>query len=376
MVRWVRTADELEAFARELAQSGVLALDSESDSLHHHRAKVCLVQIAGDAGVQALVDPLALRELAPLGPLLADPAVLKVLHGADYDVTTLKRDFGFQFAGIFDTMIAARFLGLPEVGLQAVARVELGVELSKGSQKDDWSRRPLTPVQETYALADVQHLIPLQARLAARLQSLGRLGWVLEESAAVAALEPARTGSDPLAWQKVKGVRRLSRRQLALFQALYAWREALAAATDIPSYKLLSSETLFTLAETSPPGLSDLGAIRGISPRIRQKSGEIVRVLREAHALPEDALPVLPTAPRPLVSDATRARVDALRRWRTAVGASLGLDVSVVLPQRLLDKVAEQAPRSLDALQRVEGLRQWRVATFGPDLLREVVRVA
>ncbi len=376
MIRWVRTADELDAFASELSKSRVLALDSESDSLHHHRAKVCLVQIAGDAGPQALVDPLAVRDLAPLGPLLADPSILKVLHGADYDVTTLKRDFGFRFASIFDTMIAARFLGLPEVGLQAMARAELGVELSKASQKDDWSRRPLNPVQEAYALADVQHLIPLQARLAAKLEALGRLGWVLEESAAVAALEPARSGSDPLAWQKVKGLRRLSRRQLALFQGLYAWRESVAVATDIPSYKLLSNETLFTLAETSPPTISDLGAVRGISPRIRQKSSEIVRVLREAHALPEDALPVLPSAPRPQVSDATRARVDALRAWRTTEGARRALDVSVVLPQRLLDKVAEQAPRSRDALQQVEGLRQWRIDAFGPDLLREVSRVA
>src|SRR4029453_5331053 len=111
------------------------------------------------------VDPLAGEDMSALAPLLADPGIVKILHGADYDVTTLKRDFGFRFASLFDTMIAARFLGLPEVGLQAVARAELGVELSKESQKDDWSRRPLTPVQEAYALADVQHLIPLHTRL-------------------------------------------------------------------------------------------------------------------------------------------------------------------------------------------------------------------
>jgi ribonuclease D len=352
-----------------------VAIDSESDSLHHHRAKVCLVQIAGDRGQEALVDPLRLTDLSPLGPLLADADVVKVLHGADYDVTTLKRDFGFTFAALFDTMIASRFLGLPEVGLQAVARAELGIELSKDSQKDDWSRRPLTPVQEAYALADVQHLIRLHAHLVDKLQSLGRLAWVTEEGAAVAAMEPARTGSDPLAWQKVKGVRRLSRRQLAVFRAVHAWREELAASTDIPSYKLLMNETLLTLAEQPPATSNDFVKMRGISPRIRQRSEDIVRAIREAQALPDSALPLLATAPRPQVSDATRARVDALRTWRAAEATRLAVDVSVVLPQRLLDRVAERAPRSLDDLAEIEGLRKWRIDTFGPDLLREVGKV-
>jgi ribonuclease D len=369
MTRWVRTAGELEGFVGELQGSAAIALDSESDSLHHHRAKVCLVQVGAGPGKEALVDPLAVQDMSALGPILADPAVVKILHGADYDVTTLKRDFGFRFASLFDTMIAARFLGLPEVGLQAVARAELGVELSKDSQKDDWSRRPLTPVQEAYALADVQHLIPLHTQLGEKLAAAGRLSWVAEECAAVAALEPARKGSDPEAWQKVKGVRRLTRRQLSTFRALHAWREDLAAATDIPSYKLLSNETLFTLAEEKPGGLIDLGRVRGLSPRIRQKGADILRLLRESWERPESDLDVLPTTPRPVVSDATRARVDALRAWRTAEAVRLKIDVSVVLPQRLLDRVAESAPATLGELALVGGLRQWRVETFGVAML-------
>src|SRR5712691_4257261 len=164
MTPWIRTTAELSELAGSLAGRRAIALDTESDSLHHHREKVCLVQIGVEEGGW-LVDPLAARDLSPLAPLLADPAMVKVLHGADYDVTTLKRDFGFSFAGLFDTMIAARFLGLPEIGLQAVAKAELGVAISKDSQKDDWSRRPLTPTQEAYALADVHSLLALRGRL-------------------------------------------------------------------------------------------------------------------------------------------------------------------------------------------------------------------
>jgi len=177
---WIRTPRELADVAVSLAGSRAIALDSESDSLFHYFEKVCLLQLAGENGLGVLIDTLALKDLSPLAPLFADPAVTKVLHGADYDVTTLKRDFGFRFAGLFDTMIAARFLGLPAVGLQAVAREELGVELSKDLQKDDWSRRPLSPAQEAYALSDVRHLLELHGRLAQRLAEKGRLEWVLE----------------------------------------------------------------------------------------------------------------------------------------------------------------------------------------------------
>ena len=200
---WIRTREELGRLAESLAGCAALALDTESDSLHHHVEKVCLVQLATDRGQARLVDPLALADLSALAPAMADPRMVKVLHGADYDVTTLKRDFGFRFAGLFDTMIAARFLGRPQIGLQALAQSELGVALSKDSQRDDWSRRPLTPTQEAYALADVAHLLRLRARLADELRQLGRLAWVEEESAVVAALEAARRGRDPEAYQRV-----------------------------------------------------------------------------------------------------------------------------------------------------------------------------
>jgi ribonuclease D len=126
---WIRTSEALAEFARSLAGCRSIGVDTESDSLHHHFDKVCLVQIATDRGEAILVDTLAVRDLSPLGPALADPGLVKILHGADYDVTTLKRDFGFTFASLFDTMIAARFLGMPEIGLAAVAQAELGVTL-------------------------------------------------------------------------------------------------------------------------------------------------------------------------------------------------------------------------------------------------------
>jgi len=356
-----------------------LALDSESDSLHHHREKVCLIQAGDGSGGGWLIDPLAAPDLAPLGRVLADPAVVKVLHGADYDVVTMKRDFGFSFAALFDTMIAARFLGLPAVGLQAIAREELGVELSKDSQRDDWSRRPLTPRQEAYALADVAHLHVLHERLSSRLREKGRLSWVQEECDMVAALPPSRRrqGDD---YQGVKGARKLTPRQLALLREAFAWREAVADRTDIPSFKIMGTDALLALAQRPPKDLRHLEKLRGevadlrsISPRLlREQGAELMEGLARAQALPEAELPRLPpSTPRPVVDEPTRQRGAALKAWRTLKAAELQVDVSVVLPQRLLDKVAELAPRGVDELERIEGLRRWRIAEFGPELVKE-----
>jgi ribonuclease D len=370
MTNWVRTPEALARLAESLSGSAALALDTESDSLHHHVEKVCLVQLATDRGDACLVDPLALRDLSPLAPVMADPRVIKVLHGADYDVTTLKRDFGFRFAGLFDTMIAARFLGRPQIGLQALAQAELGVALSKESQRDDWSRRPLTATQERYALADVSHLLVLQARLAGELSQLGRLAWVEEESGAVAALEPARRGRDPEAYQRVKGMRRLSRRQQAVLREAHGWRETLAEATDVPAFKLLSSEALLEIAERAPRTATELGKVRGLSPRVKSRGDELLAAIGRALDLPEADLPRLsPPAPRPVVSEAVRQRIDSLRAWRAKAAAGLAVDVSVVLPQRLLERLAHAAARDVEALREIDGLRRWRVEAFGAELV-------
>jgi ribonuclease D len=251
-----------------------------------------------------------------------------------------------------------------------MAQAELGVTLSKESQRDDWSRRPLTPKQEAYALADVSHLLPLQARLADELRRRGRLAWVVEESDAVAALEPARRGRDPEAYQKVKGVRRLSRRQQAVLREVHGFREDLAEATDVPAFKLLSSEAMIELAERTPRTPDELASVRGLSPRARGRSADLLKAVERALAMPEAELPRLgPAPPRPAVSEEVRKRIEALRAWRTKEAARLAVDGSVVLPQRLLERLAQAAPREVGALGEIAGLRRWRVDAFGADLV-------
>jgi len=351
-----------------------VALDSESDSLHHYFEKVCLVQVASDREEPCLIDPLQLETLDALAPVIADPAIVKVFHGADYDVTTMKRDFGLRFAGVFDTMIASRFVGTTQFGLQAVLAAEFGVDLSKARQKDDWSRRPLAPAQEAYALADVAHLLPLHDRLVERLEGLGRLSWVREECAVVAALEPARRREDPDSYQKMKGARGLTRRSLAALRELATWREERAASADVPAFKILSSETLVALAALRPRTAAALADVKGLSRGLRGDPAPLLDAVARAEAVPEAELPVIRRDTAPIVDDSVRRSIARLREWRALEAAKLGLDISLVLPQRLLDRVAERAPRTVADLREVEGLREWRVEALGAGMLAALNR--
>jgi ribonuclease D len=367
--RWIRTADQLDDLVDDLGGCRALGLDTEADSLHHYTEKVCLIQLTAFGGASWLVDPLALRDLSPLGQILADESVLKVVHGGDNDVSSLRRDFGFTFRTMFDTSIAARLLGETELGLQALVRNELAVELSKGSQRDDWSKRPLTAKQEDYALADVAHLMALAAGLTRRLATAGRTEWAREEFAALASLPPAEKRTGPDEFRRIKGSAKLPRRQQAVLRELYLWREQRAAAADRPPFKIVGPEILLALAERVPATLDDDARALSAYPRQADQAEVVFAAITRGLGLPEAELPAREPGDRPAFAASARRRVDALRAWRTEQAACSRLDPSVVLPQRLIDRLAVAEPRTLAELAAIEGMRQWQVGEWGPALL-------
>jgi ribonuclease D len=192
---------------------------------------------------------------------------------------------------------------------------------------------------------------------------------VLEEGEAVAGLEPARRRRDPDAFLAIKGASRLPRRALAVLRELHAWRERRAEKDDRPPFKILTNEALLALAQQPPASARELAASRWLPARLKRDAGELFAAVETARAVPESALPFVPVRQRPLVPPALRRRIEALRDWRSAEGARLGLDPAVVLPQRLLERVAEAAPGDPTGLEAVEGLRRWRVRCFGPALV-------
>jgi len=370
---WIRTPEELDALVVSLGRTRTLSIDTEADGLHHYPVKLCLVQVADDRGRGHLVDPLALPTLEPLGQFFADAGVVKVLHAADNDLGYLKRLFGFSVANIFDTAIAARFLGVTSLSLDGLLRDFIGVDPGPSRQKDDWSKRPLRPAQETYALNDVLHLIPLRERLLEALRAKGRDLWVEEECALIATMPAPEKAADPDAYMKLKGAKDLDGHGLAVLRELHQARETLAIKVDRPPFMILGNEVLVALAVLKPRDSNSILTVKGCTINVVRRAGEaILAAVERGLAVPDSDLPVRRPAPRPRVSGAVQRRSEALRAWRVEAAKLVELDAGVIFPQRLIDRLANDPPRDLDALARVEGVGLWRADLFGAELLRRL----
>jgi ribonuclease D len=321
---------------------------------------------SGDAW---LVDPIALADLGPLASVFTTPSTVTVLHAGDNDLVQLKRR-GFAFAGLFDTSIAARFLGAKALGLDVLLTTYLGVELPPSRQRDDWSRRPLSDAQRRYAEADVLHLFALKARLTEELARVGRLAWVQEECAALAAQPAVERVVDPNAFARLKGARELPPQNLAMLRELYDLREQLARTMDRPPFKILAEETLVRLAQTPPDDLAALALIPGCTPKVIGRWGEaVLAAVARGRAMPDDALPMLERSPRLRIPGSAARRIEALRQWRTEAAPRFGLEPGLLLPNRLITTVALAAPRDADTLATLDGVRRWRAETFGREII-------
>jgi ribonuclease D len=348
---------------------GEVALDTEGDSLHHYPERLSLIQLAVASGDVWLVDPLALGDLGPLASVFTAPSVVTVLHAGDNDLVHLKRR-GFGFAALFDTSIAARFLGAKALGLDVLLATYLGVELPPSRQRDDWSRRPLSEAQRRYAESDVLHLFALKRRLTEELERIGRLAWVEEECAALAAQPAVERVVDPNAFARLKGARDLPARNLAILRELHELREQLARTTDRPPFKIIAEETLVRLAQTPPDDPAALATIPGCTPKVIARWGEaIMAAVDRARAIPDDALPTLERPPRLRVPGIAARRIEALRQWRTEAAPRFGLEPGLLLPNRLITTVALAAPRDTGSLAALDGVRRWRAETFGSEIV-------
>lgn len=364
---WIQSPADLGALVRDLAGVPAVALDTEADSLHHYPERLCLIQAADPEGRVFFLDPLALPDLEPLRAICADPATVKVFHSAENDLAHFKRRFGFAFANIADTAVAARFLGARELGLDTLLGRHLGVALPKSQQKADWARRPLTPAQEAYAAEDVRHLVRLRDRLLADLRALGREAWLTEECEALAALPIPERPLEADGSRRLRGASRLDPRGRAVLKALHARREAWARAERRPPFKVLSPDTLVALAAARPQSRGALAGIPGLSPRLVERYGEgilesVARGLAEPLVEPARAR-------RPIVPPAVQQRAAALKRWRAAAAERAGLDPGVLLPQRLIDVLAAAPPADVPALAAMPGVRRWRAEAFGAEIL-------
>ncbi len=368
-VRYIETKAELNELSGELRGAELVAADSEAAGFHRYHDRLCLLQLS-TRHETVLVDALAVENLGGLADLFANPEREVVFHDADYDLRLLDRDFGVVVRGLFDTKIAAEFLGEPKLGLANVLEKHVGVTLAKKHQRADWAQRPLPTEMLEYAATDTRHLPELRDALRAALLDRGRLAWAEEEFRRQEATRWEPPADEGTAYLRVKGTRDLAPRQLAALRELYAWREARAEAMDRATFRVMSNSALVGLARHMPSSRAELMKVDSLPHTLARRYGsELLEAIEEARSLPASELPERPRPARRAPDPELDARVDRLKAVRDRRAAELELDRGFLMPRSQLELVARAEPANAEALARMPSIRNWQVEALGAGLL-------
>ncbi len=367
----IATSDDIAAAATLAREHGRIGIDTEFMSEGRYRALLCLVQIAVDDDARPegepridLIDPLESdADVAPIAQLLADPAIEVVLHAGRQDVAILRRAWATEITNIFDTQLAAGFVGASaQTGYGNLLGTMLGRRVGKTASYTRWDARPLTAEQLSYAAEDVAHLLELADELQRRLKETGRHGGAREECRR---LESATDERDPLtAWERLPRVGQLDPRARAVARELAAWRERTASEEDRPVGSVLGDPALVELAKRHPSNLGALEQIRGIHPSgIRRRGAAILEAIAEgmkAEPIPRDE-PRGRSEPEdaPLI-----VLAEALLRARSL---EAGLAYELIASRNELELIVA-AVRRHEAEPDVRTLEGWRSELVGADL--------
>lgn len=367
---YIETDEGLRGVVDRLRGEPLIGADTEAAGYHRYFDRLSLVQLSSRTE-NFLIDPQAVRDLSPLGELFSDPAVEKVFHDADYDLRILDRDAHLSIAGLFDTQVAAAFLGERSLGLGNIAEKYLGLKLPKEHQRADWGERPLTEGMKQYAAADTAHLPALRDTLRAALVEKGRLHWAEEEFRRREQTRWEEPDDSREAWMKVKGARDLAPRGMAILRELHAWREGVAREQDRATFRVLGNQGLLEMSANPPGGFAALKNVAGLSEGLAQRRGrEIMAAVEAGLAVPEAELPRWPRSPRWERDPELEARVEALKEARNRRADALELDPGFIMSRAQLEEVGRARPRSTAELAALPGVRNWQVEAIGDALVK------
>ncbi|MDE2510461.1 MAG: ribonuclease D [Elusimicrobia bacterium] len=364
----ITAREHLEEVCADLAKCGRLAFDTESNGFYAYRERVCLIQISSP-DEDFIVDPIAIKDVSALGPLFADPKIEKLFHAGEYDVLCLKRDYGFTFSNLYDTMIAARVLGIKELGLAAAIERHFGIVISKKLQRADWGKRPLTHEMIRYAQGDTHYLMRVADEQKKALIERGRLDDALEAFRDLESLEPNVKTFDPEGYWKLIGRQEVGGTAAAALREVWLYREQQAQSRDRAPFRVMPEELMVRVAQALPETREALAAVKGMSPYILERFGSgLLAAVEKGRSAPPVVRPPAPDKRR--MPDDEWKIFEALRAWRKERAEKDSVEPVVILSTDSLRQVATFACRhDGNPLAPLSDLKKHR---YGEDIRRVV----
>lgn len=364
-IQLIETAEELEKALSALRQADEIAVDTESDSLFVYFTKTCLIQLTADK-TNYVIDPFGIADFSALGEIMADPSILKIFHAAEYDIMCLKRDYGFEICNLFDTMVAARILGKPAIGLGALIEAEFGIHLDKKFQKADWNQRPLSMEMLEYGAGDTIYLSDLKNLLKKELEDVGLMDLAEEDFRRMCHTPAALPEPAPVNWWNVAGTQELWPSEIAALQKLCEFRDLCARRRDLPPFKIMPNQLLMDLAHTRPENETALRRVPGMSVNLMHRYGkDLLAVIASGKSSKRVQMPQLPVKP----PNGILRRRERLKEWRKEKGIKWNVPSDVVLPKDIMQRIAEVGPVNETELRELMSEVPARYERFHKEIL-------
>ena len=366
----IQTEKELDRVVRDLSSQPQIAVDTESNSLFAYQEQVCLIQFSTPEQ-DYLLDPLALPNLATLEPIFMDASIQKVLHGAEYDIMCLRRDFNFTVSNLFDTRVACRTLGWQQSGLSNLLEKVFNLHIDKRFQRANWGKRPLPAEMLDYARYDTHYLLKLRDHLTDELEREDRVAEAHELCQQMTQIEPRENGFDPEGFWRITNAKDLSKRQRAVLRELYQFRDKNAQKYNRPAFKIMGDKVLIDVAMKMPTKKEDLEGIHGMtSGQIHRFGTGILDCVQRGKNAP------IPKPPKnKKMSEQAHSRYEALHDWRKALARKREVESDIILPRDTLREIALLGPTNFGELHDIMMPLEWRFQTYGEDILKTISRV-
>jgi len=361
----------------ELGRSRRLGVDTESNSLHAFNERVCFIQISNPRA-NYIIDPIRLENISELGTLFSDPKTEKIFHGADYDIGLLKRDFGFNFSNLFDTMTAAQYLNLEKLGMADLVEQCFGIHLEKKFTKCNWAQRPVSLDRMVYLCLDTQYLIGLRDWLFKQLKEKDLVEEAALEFEFLVTRSPLEPAYENQTMWDIKGAKGLEKKLLPYLYELFKWRRRQSKKQDRPPFKVINNKTLLEIAQKQPKNKDELMAIKGITPTVWRRYGRfLLNAVNRASQVPDSWRPPHDDKKknnrRTAIHYDDQNLADKLKKWRQEKAAERDIHPLAVMPGHVLIDICRKKPATKESLAKIQWLGEKRAKLYGDEIIDIII---